>query len=51
MTPNDPSDPPKPGPGILGLLELPAEERAHIRERHWQRTALEEFDHTMEKPN
>jgi hypothetical protein len=51
MTPSNPSDSPKRGPGILGLLELPADERARIREQHWQRRTLDEFDHTTEKPN
>jgi hypothetical protein len=42
MTPNDPSSPPKPGPGILGLLELPPEERARHRQvRELMENALE----------
>jgi hypothetical protein len=37
--------------GILALLELPAEERARVREWVQQRKTLDEFDHTTEKPN
>jgi hypothetical protein len=36
---------------ILALLELPAEERARVRERVQQRKTLDEFEHTTEKPN